>query len=249
MLQRIVGRCRDEADKPIFPCTVLPQPVRVLRLLQRCPLTLREPYTTALVQAVETAPLEGHEIQTVYFGGGTPTLLGMGLIAVLEAVRHRRPVAADVEITVEANPGTVTPELLEELREAGFNRISFGLQDCEDEMLRLLGRGHTAAEGEAAVAMAKAAGFQNISADFMLATPGQTPKGGEAGGIRPFAGVPHLSSYLLKIEPGTAFDRMGMAQRCPDEDTAAECYLAYYKVLEQAGLRHYEISKRGAAWL
>ena len=103
-----------------------------------CPLTLREPYTTALVQAVETAPLEGHEIQTVYFGGGTPTLLGIGLIAVLEAVRRRRPVAADVEITVEANPGTVTPELLEELREAGFNRISFGLQDCEDEMLRLL---------------------------------------------------------------------------------------------------------------
>lgn len=208
-----------------------------------CPLTLREPYTTALVQAVETAPLEGHEIQTVYFGGGTPTLLGMGLIAVLEAVRRRRPVAADAEITVEANPGTVTPKLLEELREAGFNRISFGLQDCEDEMLRLLGRGHTAAEGEAAVAMAKAAGFQNISADFMLATPGQTPK--KAARLAEYGlslGVPHLSSYLLKIEPGTAFDRMGMAQRCPDEDTAAECYLAYYKVLEQAGLRHYEIS-------
>lgn len=208
-----------------------------------CPLTLREPYTTALVQAVETAPLEGHEIQTVYFGGGTPTLLGTGLIAVLEAVRRRRPVAADVEITVEANPGTVTPKLLEELREAGFNRISFGLQDCEDEMLRLLGRGHTAAEGEAAVAMAKAAGFQNISADFMLATPGQTPQ--KAARLAEYGlslGVPHLSSYLLKIEPGTAFDRMGMAQRCPDEDTAAECYLAYYKVLEQAGLRHYEIS-------
>ena len=80
-----------------------------------CPLTLREPYTTALVQAVETAPLEDHEIQTVYFGGGTPTLLGMGLIAVLEAVRRRRSVAADVEITVEANPGTVTLKLLEEL--------------------------------------------------------------------------------------------------------------------------------------
>ena len=208
-----------------------------------CPLTLREPYTTALVQAVETAPLEDHEIQTVYFGGGTPTLLGMGLIAVLEAVRRRRSVAADVEITVEANPGTVTLKLLEELREAGFNRISFGLQDCEDEMLRLLGRGHTAAEGEAAVAMAKAAGFQNISADFMLATPGQTPE--KAARLAEYGlslGVPHLSSYLLKIEPGTAFDRMGMAQRCPDEDTAAECYLAYYKVLEQAGLRHYEIS-------
>ena len=93
------------------------------------------------------------------------------------------------------------------------------------------------------MAMAKAAGFQNISADFMLATPGQTPK--KAARLAEYGlslGVPHLSSYLLKIEPGTAFDRMGMAQRCPDEDTAAECYLAYYKVLEQAGLRHYEIS-------
>lgn len=163
-----------------------------------CPLTLREPYTTALVQAVETAPLEGHEIQTVYFGGGTPTLLGTGLIAVLEAVRRRRPVAADVEITVEANPGTVTPKLLEELREAGFNRISFGLQDCEDEMLRLLGRGHTAAEGEAAVAWQRQR-LPGISRRIFSWRRGTDPqKGGEAGGIRPFAGG--AASFLLSVE-------------------------------------------------
>lgn len=208
-----------------------------------CDLSLREPYAAALVRAVETAPLEDYEIQTVYFGGGTPTLLGTGLITVLEAVRRRWPVADNAEITTEANPGTVTRSLLEALRGAGFNRISFGLQDCEDEILRLLGRGHTAAEGEAAVAMAKAAGFRNISVDFMLATPGQTPeKAARLAEHGLSLKVPHLSSYLLKIEPGTAFDRMGMAQRCPDEDVAAECYLAYYKVLERAGLRHYEIS-------
>ncbi len=208
-----------------------------------CDLSLREPYTAALVRAVETAPAADREVRTVYFGGGTPTLLGAGLVTVLEAVRRRWQVAADAEITTEANPNTVTPELLGTLRAAGFNRISFGLQDCEDEMLRLLGRGHTAAEGEAAVAMAKAAGFKNISVDFMLATPGQTPE--KAARLARYGlslGVPHLSSYLLKIEEGTPFARGGMAACCPDEDTAADCYLAYYKVLEDAGYRHYEIS-------
>lgn len=208
-----------------------------------CDLSLREPYTAALARAVESAPLEEREIQTVYFGGGTPTLLGTGLITVLEVIRRRWPTAAHAEITTEANPGTVTPRLLDDLRRAGFNRISFGLQDCDDEMLRLLGRSHTAAQGEAAVAMAKAAGFENISVDFMLATPGQTPE--KAARLAEYGlslGVPHLSSYLLKIEPGTAFAAGGMESRCPDEDTAAECYLAYYKVLEDAGYRHYEIS-------
>lgn len=208
-----------------------------------CDLALREPYTAALVRAVEAAPLAGHEVQTIYFGGGTPTLLGAGLKTVLEAVRRRWPVADNVEITTEANPGTVTRSLLEALRGAGFNRISFGLQDCEDEMLQLLGRRHTAAEGEAAVAMAKAAGFENISVDFMLATPGQTPE--KAARLAEYGlslGVPHLSSYLLKIEEGTPFARCGMAARCPDEDTAADCYLAYYHTLEKAGWRHYEIS-------
>ena len=103
-----------------------------------CDLALREPYTAALVRAVGTAPLAGHEIQTIYFGGGTPTLLGAGLKTVLEAVRRRWPVADNAEITTEANPGTVTRSLLEALRGAGFNRISFGLQDCEDELLQLL---------------------------------------------------------------------------------------------------------------
>ena len=208
-----------------------------------CDLSLREPYTAALVRAVETAPAADREVRTVYFGGGTPTLLGAGLVTVLEAVRRRWQVAADAEITTEANPNTVTPELLGTLRAAGFNRISFGLQDCEDEMLRLLGRGHTAAEGEAAVAMAKAAGFKNVSVDFMLATPGQTPEKAERLARYGLSlGVPHLSSYLLKIEEGTPFARGGMAARCPDEDTAADCYFAYYKVLEDAGYRHYEIS-------
>ena len=95
-----------------------------------CRLSLRTPYLQKLIEAVETAPAEGREIQTVYFGGGTPTLLGTGLVTVLDALKRRWPVAADAEITVEANPGTVTPALLDALHGAGVNRLSFGLQDC-----------------------------------------------------------------------------------------------------------------------
>ena len=208
-----------------------------------CDLSQRGCYTAALLRAIETAPFADCTAATLYFGGGTPTLLGEALIDLLAAVRQKLPLAPDAEITVEANPGTVTLPLLQRLRQAGFNRISFGLQDCEDEVLRLLGRCHTVAQGEAAVQMAKQAGFTNISADLMLATPGQTPE--KARRLAEYGlslGIPHLSSYLLKIEPGTPFDSAGMAARCPDDDTAADCYLAYYQALGQAGFSHYEVS-------
>ena len=203
----------------------------------------RGAYLDALLDAVRQAPLDGYEAVTLYFGGGTPTLLGAGLLRVLEAVRARMPVAEDAEITLEANPGTIDLPLLQALRRGGFNRISFGLQDCSDEMLRLLGRCHTVEEGEAAVRMAKAAGFLNISVDFMLATPGQTPERARRNAKYALSlSVPHISSYLLKIEPGTPFDHRQMVRECPSEDTAADCYLAFYEELESAGYRHYEIS-------
>lgn len=206
-------------------------------------LSLRESYLAALLRAVKTAPVEGCTAVTVYFGGGTPTLLGEGLCTVLQAVRQRLPIADDAEITVEANPGTVSPALLGALRAAGFNRISFGLQDCDDAMLRLLGRSHTAQEGEQAVRMAKKAGFENISVDFMLATPGQTPAAAAALARYGMAlDIPHISSYLLRIEPGTPFEKAGMADSCPDDDTAADCYLAFYEELVRGGYLHYEIS-------
>ena len=203
----------------------------------------RDAYCAALRRALMAAPLQNCIVATVYFGGGTPSLLGEELNGLLACVRASVPIAPEAEITLEANPGTVTLPMLRHWRENGFNRISFGLQDQEDAILRLLGRSHTAAEGEAAVKMAQEAGFENISVDFMLATPGQTPQKAQAlaeYGIR--LGVPHLSSYLLKIEPGTTFAREKMGARCPDEDTAADCYLAFYETLEAAGYRHYEIS-------
>lgn len=208
-----------------------------------CDLQKRGDYLAALCRALATAPVGERCIQSIYFGGGTPSLMEEGLLTVLEAAKARFAVAADAEITLEANPGTVTLPLLQKLRAGGFNRISFGLQDCDDDMLRLLGRRHTAAEGKAAVEMAKAAGFENISVDFMLATPHQTPE--KARRLAEYGmslGVQHISSYLLKIEEGTPFAAMGMAERCPDEDTAADCYLAFYEALACGGYEHYEIS-------
>lgn len=206
-------------------------------------LEKQQDYLDALCRTIASAPLDGCEAATIYFGGGTPTLLGEGLLTALASIRRRLPLTPDAEITLEANPGTVTPELLRSLREGGFNRISFGLQDSDDAVLRLLGRGHTASEGREAAAMARTVGFENISVDFMLATPGQTPeKARRLAEYGAALGVPHISSYLLKVEPGTPFFERHIERECPDADAAADCYLAFYEALEAAGYRHYEIS-------
>ena len=206
-------------------------------------LSRMEDYTQALCRAIAAAPLEGREAATLYFGGGTPSLLGERLVVLLEAVRRRLPVRPDAEITLEANPCSVDAELLRQLRKGGFNRISFGWQAARDDHLALLGRRHTAAQGVAAVEAARQAGFQNLSVDFMLGTPGQTTADVTAL-CRSAAAldIPHISAYLLKIEPGTPFAQAGMAAQCPDEDDQAELYLEVCRQLAALGYRHYEIS-------
>lgn len=204
---------------------------------------LMDGYLAALLRAIDAMPAEGYAASTVYFGGGTPSLFGARLASALEALGRRMAIAADAEITLEANPATVSPELLARLRSAGFDRISFGLQDCEPAALARLGRRHSVSEGEAAVRMARAAGFDNISGDMMLATPGQTPE--KAAGLACYLaglGLEHVSAYLLKIEPGTRFAREGVGALCPDDDEAADIYLAACGELAARGYRHYEIS-------
>ena len=220
--------------------------------LRRCPycdfysttrLEDRNAYARALCRVVESAPLEGKRAVTVYFGGGTPSLLGTELLPVLEAVRKKLPLAADAEITLEANPGAVTEEELTLLRQGGFNRISLGLQAAEKTDLQTLGRIHTAEEGARAVALCRKAGFENLSVDIMLATPGQTVE--KAIALAAWAadlGPEHLSAYLLKIEDGTPFARQEVVRRCPDGDEAAEIYLAVSRLLREKGYEHYEIS-------
>lgn len=206
-------------------------------------LDQRERYVQALVGAIGAAPGAGRTVDTLYFGGGTPSLLGGGILPLLEAVGRRYTLLPHAEITLEANPGTLTPPLLEQWRRAGVNRLSLGLQAGEDSALVALGRSHTLAQGIEAVEAAHAAGFQNLSVDIMLATPGQTVDTALAL-ARLAAGLPvtHISAYLLKIEEGTPFARRGMADHCPPTDLAADIYLAVCRQLEELGFAQYEIS-------
>lgn len=176
---------------------------------------------------------------TLYFGGGTPALLTPAQAAELIAAAGPRPGA---EITLEANPDAVTPETLAGFRAAGVTRLSFGVQSARDSQLRTLGRLHTAAGAAQALAWAREAGFPELCGDIMLALPGYTrAEFDETLALLAEGGCTHISAYLLKIEPGTAFAARPPAG-LPDPDAAADFYLYAVDRLEAAGYRQYEIS-------
>ena len=176
---------------------------------------------------------------TLYFGGGTPALLTPAQAAELIAAAGPRPGA---EITLEANPDAVTPGTLAGFRAAGVTRLSFGVQSARDSQLRTLGRLHTAAGAARALAWAREAGFPELCGDIMLALPGYTrAEFDETLALLAEGGCTHISAYLLKIEPGTAFAARPPAGR-PDPDAAADFYLYAVDRLEAAGYRQYEIS-------
>ena len=176
---------------------------------------------------------------TLYFGGGTPALLTPAQAAELIAAAGPRPGA---EITLEANPDAVTPGTLAGFRAAGVTRLSFGVQSARDSQLRTLGRLHTAAGAARALAWAREAGFPELCGDIMLALPGYTrAEFDETLALLAERGCTHISAYLLKIEPGTAFAARPPAG-LPDPDAAADFYLYAVDRLEAAGYRQYEIS-------
>ena len=190
--------------------------------------------------------LEGREIATVFFGGGTPTLVPAESIAgTLERARTLAPFAPDAEITLEGNPGTLTPEKLAAYRAAGVNRLSLGAQSFDDGLLRSLGRIHTAAQIGQAVAMARAAGFENVSLDLMYALPGQTEaQWRDTLDAAVALGVEHISAYSLIVEEGTP-----MAARVasgaavpPDDDAVNALQRLATRRLAEAGYERYEIS-------
>jgi len=183
---------------------------------------------------------------TVYFGGGTPTLLGpQALCQLLTEICRRYNVSPDAEITCEANPGTVDAESLSVMREHGFNRLSLGVQSLDDDELRLLGRRHDAAQARRALAEARAAGFTNLSLDLINALPGQTPEQWEDTLQEAIAFRPqHLSCYGLSIEDNTplaALVEAGKLQQ-PDEDLGPVIYELTHDLCTAAGYEHYEIS-------
>lgn len=182
---------------------------------------------------------------SLFFGGGTPSLLGAkALERILEGLRRRFDLAPDAEITLEANPDSASPELLRAARGLGVNRLSLGVQSLDDAALKSLGRAHDAAQARLAFADARAAGFSNIGLDLIFGLPGQ---GAEAwlSTLRQAVslGPEHLSCYGLTIEPGTplAADKAALAA-CPDEDAQAEMFLRGSELLAAAGFEHYEIS-------
>ncbi|MDQ4038881.1 MAG: radical SAM family heme chaperone HemW [Actinomycetota bacterium] len=185
-------------------------------------------------------------VRTVFFGGGTPTLLpAEHLAAMLEEIRAEFPVAPDVEITVEANPESVTRASFARLARAGVNRVSLGMQSAVPHVLAVLDRRHTPGQALLAAEDARAAGIDRVSLDLIYGTPGESDADWQASlDAALSAGVEHLSAYALIVEPGTALARrVGSGQiQAPDDDVLADRYEQTDHTLKAAGLDWYEVS-------
>ena len=184
--------------------------------------------------------------QTVFFGGGTPTLLAAADLArLLDGIRSSFGLGPGAEVTTEANPESVDPAKLAALREAGFTRVSLGMQSAAPHVLQTLERSHTPGRAPAAAREAREAGFDHVSLDLIYGAPGETPEDWRATLDAALAAGPdHLSAYGLIVEPGTrlaAQVRRGVVP-VPDEDAMADRYLATEELLAGAGLSWYEVS-------
>jgi len=211
---------------------------------------LKTRYVRALIaeigRAGKAAGAGGASADTIYFGGGTPSLLtGEEVAAIIGACRDAFNVTPDAEITLEANPETVTSETLSALRDAGVNRLSFGVQSFRDEELRRLTRLHGVERAKAAYRDARSAGFHNVSLDLMMWLPGQQVDHWLESVDEAIALAPdHLSLYMLEVYPNSPL-REDMARlawsQAPDDDVAA-MYTASMERLEAVGYQQYEIS-------
>jgi oxygen-independent coproporphyrinogen-3 oxidase len=208
-----------------------------------------ERYVDALCREIDT--LAGKVpafrlVDTIYFGGGTPSLLTPGqLEMIIVSVREQFDVAADAEVTMEMNPATVTAESLAAYRELGVSRTSFGVQTFNERDLKLLARGHDANDARDTFRLLREAGFENVSFDLIAGLPGQTMDDwrrnlGEAVAMEP----EHLSLYLLEVHEGTPLaEQLRSGRRpMPDEDLSAEMYETMIDTLASAGYEQYEIS-------
>jgi len=207
-----------------------------------------ERYVTNLANEIRSFEMvtKAEPVDTIFFGGGTPSLLLPAQVeTILNAVEERFTVSAGAEVTMEMNPGTVIPETLSAYRKLGVNRASFGAQTFDDNELARLGRSHTADDTRRTFRYLRDAGFDNVSFDLIAGLPGQTLDGwsrnlDEAFSLRP----EHLSFYLLEVHEGTPLAkhiREGMQPK-PDEDLAVTMYELMLDRATQAGYEHYEIS-------
>jgi oxygen-independent coproporphyrinogen-3 oxidase len=207
---------------------------------------LAERYVRSLAREIDAFVHADEEVDTIYFGGGTPSLLTHEQVArTLEAVRKRFRVREDAEVTMEMNPGTVTRETARAFRAEGVNRASFGAQTFDDRELRRLGRTHTADDTRRTFETLRESGFDNVSFDLIAGLPRQTLDAwarnlSEALALRP----EHLSLYLLEVHEGTPLAAQIREGRypTPDADLAAEMYMFMVERTREAGYEQYEIS-------
>lgn len=198
----------------------------------------------AEIQLLSELPwTEGIEAATVFFGGGTPSILEADQLArVLDHLRRVVPQVEDAEISVEANPESVTRAKLAGYREAGVTRLSLGIQALDDRVLARLGRRHSARRAGEAFEAARAAGFTNVSVDLMYAVPGLDVDGWRATLTRALDWRPeHLSAYALTLDPGSLWRSTGVAG-LPTEDVAVEQYRTLAREAAARGFEHYEVS-------
>jgi oxygen-independent coproporphyrinogen-3 oxidase len=185
-------------------------------------------------------------VETVFFGGGTPTLLpAKDLVAMLKAIKNEFGLSSDVEVTTEANPESVDEKYLVELVEGGFNRISFGMQSARAHVLEVLERKHTPGRPEQCVRWAYDAGFEQVNLDLIYGTPGETEDDWRASLDAVIAAYPdHVSAYSLIVEDGTRLASRIRRGELPmiDDDVHADRYLMTDQALSEAGYRWYEVS-------
>jgi oxygen-independent coproporphyrinogen-3 oxidase len=205
-------------------------------------------YTDALIKEASLweRTLRGRRVETIFFGGGTPSLTpAADLARILASIRSIMQVDADAEVSLESNPGSVTIEYLRELRAIGLNRLSIGVQSFSDDELRALDRIHSGDDARAAFAAAREAGFDNVNLDFIYGLPEQPPERWQSTLEEALALAPeHLSLYALTVEEGTPLARDVARGRtpAPDGDAQADQYEWTQERMAAAGFEHYEIS-------
>ncbi|MCL2079728.1 MAG: radical SAM family heme chaperone HemW [Oscillospiraceae bacterium] len=207
---------------------------------------LMSAYKAAVIKHIAeySAQLDGYLIDTIYFGGGTPSHFGASrLVDILDALKKSGHVLLDSEITAEINPASITKDEMIRLRRAGFNRLSIGVQCADNTTLHNLGRTHTYEESVKTIKDARAAGFKNLSVDVVYGLPSQTAETW-AQTIQKIASLKaeHISCYSLKIEEGTELYAFKDSPFIPDDDTAANMYLYAVDMLSRFGYKQYEIS-------
>jgi oxygen-independent coproporphyrinogen-3 oxidase len=209
---------------------------------------LKKRYHAALLKEISEvgAALGRPSLDTIFIGGGTPTTLAPAqLVELVQAVQSAFALRPAAEVTVEANPGTVSTAYLREIWQGGINRLSLGVQSLQDDELRFLSRLHNAAAARRAVEQARQAGFDNLNLDLMFNLPGQSPARWRHNLTQAIELAPeHFSLYSLIVEPGTPLHRQVNQGQVPepDDEVAAEMYAAAIELLRAAGYAHYEIS-------